>query len=601
MEHQQKKRPFRISLRYKLAAPVLILVILLVSLLFQTTFRTVRAVFSERNQSRLQAIAEVFAETVKVPLILKNQQVLLANIEWMAQRPDVQEVRVEDAEGVIVGGGANPEMNTSSSPSVKLDFLGVRRISPDIYAAAVPILAHDRRLGRVVIVFSQKGLESELKDIFQQRLMMAFICAFGLAILISGITWIAILPLFTLKRMAQEILAGDLKARAHLYSFDEIQDVGEAFNEMVARLGTSLDNLRSRTEALEESEEKYRLIVENASDIILTLTPEGDLALLNKEISGCTQDELMVEGMQLLLKMHTEESRKKMEEEIEKVCHTKVTVTNLTVELRHKITGVPIYYLVNLTPMLDHEGNVKFIQCVMRDVTELRRIEMMKDSLIRDVAHELKTPTAKFEMALEWFAKELKKKNEMEKYGQILEIMNSNTDRLMRTITSIMDLTKLESGMDKIEMADLDLNEVLLQVYQDLEPICKKKGLELEKKLSKSTLPMQGDRDMLYRVFVNLISNAVKFTPSGKITIKSEKTGDKMLASITDTGMGLAGEELEKIFERFYQKTASSMGIGVGLTISRDIVQLHHGKIWAESLGTGKGATFKVEFNSAGH
>lgn len=601
IQYQKNKRSFRLSLRYKLAFPVLILVILLVSLLFQTTFRTVRAVFSERNQTRLTAIAQVFAETVKVPLILKNQQVLLANIEWMAQRPDVQEVRVEDSEGVIVGGGANPEMNSSSSPSVKSDFLGVLRLSADSYAVAVPIQAHDRRLGRVVIIFSQKGFETELKDIFEQRLMMAFIMAFGLAILISGITWIAILPLFTLKRMAQEILAGNLSARAHLYSFDEIQDVGEAFNEMVARLGTSLDNLRSRTEALEESEEKYRLIVENASDIILTLTPEGDLALLNKEISGCTQDELMIEGVPLLLRLHTEESRRKMEEEIEKVCKTRVVVTNLTVEHRHKTTGAPIYYLVNLTPMRDHEGSVKFIQCVMRDVTELRRIEMMKDSLIRDVAHELKTPTAKFEMALEWFAKELEKKNEMGRYGQILEIMKSNTDRLMRTITSIMDLTKLESGMDKIVMAELDLNEVLNQVYQDLEPICKKKNLELEKKLAKDPLPMMGDRDMLYRVFVNLISNSVKFTPSGKITIKSEKDGDKLLATVSDTGMGLAPDELEKIFERFYQKTASSMGIGVGLTISRDIVQLHQGKIWAESLGAGKGATFKVEFNRTGN
>lgn len=593
---QNHKKPFRISLRYKLAFPVLILVILLVSLLFQTTFRTVRAVFSERNQSRLQAIAEVFAETVKVPLILKNQQVLVANIEWMAQRPDVQEVRVEDSEGVIVGGGANPGMSTSSSPSLQQGFLGVQRIAADTYVAAVPITAHDRRLGRVVIVFSQQKFEAELRNIFQQRLMVAFIMAFLLAILISGITWVAIRPLFNLKRMAEEILAGDLKARAHLYSFDEIQDVGDAFNEMVARLGTSLDNLRSRTEALEESEEKYRLIVENASDIIFTLTPEGELALLNKDISGCTQDEMMMEGMPLLLNLHAEDSRKKFEEEMEKVCQSKTAVTNLNIEHRHKTTHTPIHYLVNLTPMLDHEDNVKFVQCVMRDVTELRRIEMMKDSLIRDVAHELKTPTAKFEMALEWFKKDLEKKNDLDKYGQILEIMRSNTDRLMRTITSIMDLTKLESGVDKIVMTEFDLNEVLTQVYQDMEPICKKKNLYLEKKLSASPAVMKGDRDMLYRVFVNLIGNSVKFTGQGGVAIESGKQKDKILVSVTDTGMGLEKEELEKIFDRFYQKTASSMGIGVGLTISRDIVRLHHGKIWAESTGAGKGAVFKVEF-----
>jgi two-component system sensor histidine kinase VicK len=348
-----------------------------------------------------------------------------------------------------------------SSQAAERNFMGVKRVSQDTYVAAVPIVAHDRRLGRVVILFLQKGFESELRDIFEQRLMVAFIMALLLAVMISGITWVAIRPLFDLKRTAQEILAGDLKARVRLYSFDEIEDVGGAFNEMVSRLAKSLDNLRSRTEALEESEEKYRVIVENSSDIIFMLTQEGDIVLLNKDISGCTREELMVEGLPRFLEMHTEESKKKFEEVMENACQTKGSVTNLGEEHRHAISQSPIHYLVNLTPMLDHEGHVKFIQGVMRDVTELRRVEMMKDSLIRDVAHELRTPTAKFEMALEWFAKELEKKKELDKYGQILGMMQNNTDRLMRTITSIMDLSKLESGMDKIALTAFDIREVL--------------------------------------------------------------------------------------------------------------------------------------------
>ena len=235
----------------------------------------------------------------------------------------------------------------------------------------------------------------------------------------------------------------------------------------------------------------------------------------------------------------------------------------------------------------------------MRDITELRRIEMMKDSLIRDVAHELKTPTAKFEMALDWFANELQRKQETQKYQQVLDMLKSNTDRLMRTITSIMDLSKLESGMDKIVKADLNLREVLEQVCQDMEPLCKKKHLQLEQSFSADLLNMKGDRDMLYRIFVNLIGNSVKFTEIGRILVTGRKVEDKIFVSVSDTGLGLDKVDLERIFDRFYQKTASSMGIGVGLTISREIVVLHGGRIWAESEGLGKGTTFKVEFPTA--
>ncbi len=598
VKFQKKGSPFRLSLRYKFAFPVLVLVTLMLLLLFRTTFKTVRGMVLENAESRLQAVAEVFAETVKVPLILKNQQVLLANIEWMSQRADVVEVRVEDAEGVIVSAGGNlPTYATLPPDVVDRKFVGVKKTDQGTYVVSVPIRAHDRRIGRVLIVFSQRNFETELRMVFEQRLMVAFIMAFFLALLIGGLSWLAIRPLFILKATAQEILAGDLQARAHIDSFDEIQDLGEAFNEMVERLGTSLDNLRYRTEALEESEQKYRLIVENASDIIMILTTDGEIALLNKAVSGATRDELQVEGMKLFLELFDADSRRLFEESMERVCQTKTPLINLAMTQQHKTSKAEISYLINLTPMLDHEENVKFIQCVMRDVTELRRIEMMKDSLIRDVAHELKTPTAKFEMAVGWFEKELLKTGEAEKYRQVIDILKNNTDRLVRTITSILDLTKLESGMQKAVLAPLNLNEVLDQVRQDMEPICAKKGLKLETDFSREPLKMEGDRDMLYRLFVNLIGNSLKFTEKGKIIAASRKNGDKITVRVSDTGLGIEKEFLEKIFDRFVQKTASSLGIGVGLTISRDIAALHHGKIWAESEGLGKGATFKVEFN----
>jgi len=589
-------RSVRFSLRYKVALPVLIFVLFILFLQFRTTYRVVAAMVMERTESRLRAIAEVFAETIKVPLMLGNQEVLLANIEWMGKRSEVLSVRVEDTDGKILGTAQPGSSSDLPEPQVP-DFVGAKRLTPDTYAVSVPILGYEnRRLGRVYILFSQLGFQSELRKIFMERLVLAFSMALLLALATAVVTWLALRPLIKLKRAAQEILAGDLTARADIHSFDEIEELAEAFNEMVARLARSLDSLRARTEALEESEEKYRLIVENASDIIFMLSPQGELALLNEGFSGCSREELLKGGLPRMLSLHSADTRDKLLQALRQIEEKKEAVTNVPTTHIHQRSLSEIYYLTSLTPVLDHEGNLKQVQGVMRDVTELRSIEIMKESLIRDVAHELKTPTAKFEMALNWFEKVMETQKEKDKYSQILQILKSNTDRLMRTITSIMDLSKLESGMYKIEEQELNLNEVLEQVASDMEPLCRQKKIELERNFCKLPLRMMGDRDMLYRLFVNLIGNAVKFTEVGKIAIKSSLKGNEIFVEVSDTGLGIEKKDLEIVFERFVQKTASTVGIGVGLTITRQIAGLHHGSVWAESEGLGKGTTFKVKF-----
>jgi len=298
----------------------------------------------------------------------------------------------------------------------------------------------------------------------------------------------------------------------------------------------------------------------------------------------------------VLLSLHSEESRERFQEALNEIRERKQAETNIAVTHIRRGSLAEIFYLANLTPVLDAAGNVKFIQVIMRDVTELQRIEKMKESLIRDVAHELKTPAAKFQMTTDWFEKELEKRNEKDKYHEVTQILKNNADRLMRTITSIMDLTKLQAGVDHTVKAEMDLTDVLRQANADIGPLAKQKNLEFECHLLQEPLMMLGDSDMLYRLFINLLGNAIKFTETGKITLASYRDGGQIRADVHDTGIGIDKSELDNIFERFVQKTPSSVGIGLGLAISRDIVVLHQGRIWAESEGEGKGSTFKVEF-----
>ncbi len=589
--------PFRMSMRFKLTLPVLIFVSLMGYMLFNTTFRLVRQLAIEKNTSRLLATAEVYAETIKVPMILGAQNDVKEVMAWMASRPDVQEVRLEDAKGRLVH-SINPDIEFPLTVQ-NSQFGGIYTISPDMYAAAIPLVSEGVRMGRVLVIFSHLGFDHELKNIFIERLMLFFVMMVGLGILTMGVTWVAIRPIFSLKRTVEKILAGDLTARARIRSFDEVEDLGEAFNEMVARTSTSLDRLRMRTEALEESEEKYRQIVESASDIIFTVSAEGELALLNRGFSGYPREEFFRQGFVLFSLLNKEESRKHFEDALIEVCRTKQPVINLSLTHRHCQTQEEVFYLLNLTPVLDHDGNLKLLQGVMRDVTELRRVEMMKDSLIRDVTHELKTPVAKFQMTTAIFEKEMERLKLKEQYKDLFKILNSNIDRLMYTITSVMDLSKLESGNVQIERVTFDLRDLLHQICQDMDAMVREKGLEFTTDLANDPLRVTGDKNMLYRLFMNLVSNSIKFTAKGKITLRAYKHEGMIRVQVEDTGMGIEKEFLEKIFDRFVQKTASSLGIGVGLTICRDIARLHQGLVWAESEGLDRGAIMTVELPPA--
>ncbi|HNX68035.1 MAG TPA: ATP-binding protein [Candidatus Omnitrophota bacterium] len=586
---------WRLSIRYKLALPVLVLVFALVSFVLYTTFTVVRDMMVKYKEARLQTIAEIFSETLRIPIADGDKRALQAYIMLLAQQTDVDEVRVENAKGVTIG-TSRPGGESFTGLFYKQDFFGVEKINADTYAAVAPIMSGDETLGRLIIMFSKIDFEQELKKVFREKFFIAFILTIVVTLVIAGVTWLVMRPLIVLQKTARNILSGDLEARANIHSLDEIQEVGDAFNKVVSRLVQSFEHLRMRTHALEESEEKYRSIVNEVSDIIFSITPEGEMLLLNRGFSGYTREELLAEGLPLFFLMHAPGEAQKFQDALEAIMRSKKPVLHLNTKQFHRLHHAEIYYQTNLTPVVDYEGSLRLIQGVMRDVTDLRRVEMMKETLVRDVAHELKTPTAKFIMLTQWLTKQMEHHPDREKFAPTIRMLGDNADRLMRTISSIMDLSKIESGMSDVRKQELDLNDVLRLVADDTRPLAEQHHLKVEAVLSPKPLRMLGDPDMLYRVFTNLVSNAIKFTPDGKITLSAELRSNDICAEVRDTGIGIEPENLEKIFEAFFQKTPSTLGIGVGLTISKEIVALHEGEIWAESNGAGQGSAFKVVF-----
>ncbi|MFQ5965388.1 MAG: DUF3365 domain-containing protein [Candidatus Scalinduaceae bacterium] len=227
---------------------------------------------------------------------------------------------------------------------------------------------------------------------------------------------------------------------------------------------------------------------------------------------------------------------------------------------------------------------------------ELRGLDKMKDNIIKDVSHELKSPLAQLRLALELWAEEpkdgRKSKNKEDLFNDIIK---GNIKRLNKTVESILELTSLESGRENYDRESLQLNELVIQVINGSALLARDKGLTIKSVLPEKLPNVVVDRQGILRVVTNLIDNAIKYTDNGEISVSLQQKNSELEFSVQDsgTGIGLSREQQYKLFERFYQENASIPGTGVGLSICKTIIEAHGGKIWAESEGKGKGSTFK--------
>jgi len=245
---------------------------------------------------------------------------------------------------------------------------------------------------------------------------------------------------------------------------------------------------------------------------------------------------------------------------------------------------------------------------LVRDITSEKEVDRMKTDFVSTVSHELRTPLT----SIMGFARLLKKKLDdvifplisledrkvgkvVRQIGDNIDIIVSEGERLMSLINNVLDIAKMEAGKVEWKEESFPVAELIERATIATSSLFEQKGLGLAKDISGGIPDLLGDRDRLIQVVINLLSNAVKFTDSGAVVCRAEKKGDMVVVSITDSGIGIAGDDLHKVFEKFKQVgetlTNKPKGTGLGLPICREIVEHHGGRIWAESE-PGKGSTF---------
>ena len=226
---------------------------------------------------------------------------------------------------------------------------------------------------------------------------------------------------------------------------------------------------------------------------------------------------------------------------------------------------------------------------------ELSRLNNMKSKFLSMVVHDVRTPLA----SIRGFSELLVKKNVGEKEAQYLKNIVSSTDQLGRLISDLTDLAMIEAGKLKMEKTVIEYADIARDIIPGISINAQKKGVELIVNELPSSCPIDGDKFRLSQVLMNLLNNAIKFTPPGKrVELTMRREGRNLAAYVKDSGIGIHSSETKKIFEKFYQakyqkdEKLRKQGWGLGLSIAQEVVRSHKGDIGAISPGLGKGSTF---------
>ncbi|EIJ79230.1 two-component sensor histidine kinase PhoR [Bacillus methanolicus PB1] len=438
-------------------------------------------------------------------------------------------------------------------------------------------------------VFLSTQIE-ELKKIYRQ-IWMLLTASLGMALiviilLVSRITTRYTKPIESATNVAMELAKGNYLARTYEDHMDETGMLSASIN-VLAR------NLQELMKTQEMQQDRLTTLIENMGSGLILIDSTGYINLINrayKEIFNVNPSDYLY---RLYYEVIEHQEISKLIEEIfmtEQKIKRQMLIP-LAIERRHfEVYGAPI---------IGTNDVWKGILLVFHDITELKRLEQMRKDFVANVSHELKTPITSIKGFTETLLDgAMNDKNTLEAF---LNIILQESGRLQTLIQDLLDLSKIEQQGFKLNIQSVDLVMLLNEVITILESKANEKGISLMLETSGEHITVEGDLYRLKQIFINLINNAITYTPNGgMVTVKIIENKETVTVKVKDTGIGINKDEIPRIFERFYRvdkaRSRNSGGTGLGLAIVKHLVEAHRGNISVQSQ-FGKGTEFTIKFH----
>jgi two-component system phosphate regulon sensor histidine kinase PhoR len=255
------------------------------------------------------------------------------------------------------------------------------------------------------------------------------------------------------------------------------------------------------------------------------------------------------------------------------------------------------YLQVTTTPII--QGGEWATLVVFHDLTDVRRLQQMRRDFVANVSHELRTPLAAIKSVVETLLGGAM--DERKTAREFLSQADAEVDRLVQLVEELLELSRIESGEAPLAREPVQMSEVLKAAVDRLAPQANRQGLALTLEVPPDLPPVMGDAERLERVAINLLHNAIKFTPiGGSIRVSAAAVGESVTVTVSDTGVGIDPEDLPRVFERFYKadRSREGRGTGLGLAVVKHTVEAHGGTVAVESE-PGRGSTFSFSIPAA--
>jgi PAS domain S-box-containing protein len=415
-------------------------------------------------------------------------------------------------------------------------------------------------------------------------------------------------PAEAIARTVQAIKAGaeDYLLRSSLTSKSLHQAVQNAIEQSRRHSQHQLQN-QQQIDTLYESEQRLKAIVDHSSTVIFVKDLAGKFLFVNHEyeqLFNITNDEIC--GSYDYERFPADVAEMFREHDAQVIAAGKPLTLEEKVPLED---GIHTYVSVKF-PLLDTDGNPYALCGIATDISDRIQLQEERDRLLAEaeaanrskdefvavVAHELRSPLN----AISGWAKLLQnRKFDEATFAKALDTIVRNTQTQVQLVEDLLDISRMVRGTLQVNFAPVSLSNVINITIENIRLLAETKQLQLESHVNIAS-KISGDSQRLQQIVMNLLTNAIKFTPpGGRISVELEQWNTQVQLRVKDTGKGIAAEFLPQIFERFQQgqqNSGSKDGLGLGLAIVKKLVELHGGTVTAESAGLGQGSTFTVRF-----